>query len=128
MLALIALLAPAVGAIEADDSQQSQATPFIAAHLCQPLAPASGMTVSVDTVAELENAVNTAVSGQTILIADGVYNLNGVYLRIAVPNVTLRAASGNREAVVLDGNYITTEIIQISQIKKIPLAFLCETL
>ena len=27
--------------------------------------------------------------------------------------MTLRSASGNREAVVLDGNYITTEIIQI---------------
>ncbi len=27
--------------------------------------------------------------------------------------MTLRSASGNREAVVLDGNYITAEIIQI---------------
>ena len=67
----------------------------------------------MDTVTELQNAVNTAVSGDTILIADGIYNLDGVYLRIDTPNVTLRSASGNREAVVLDGNYITTEIIQI---------------
>ena len=84
-----------------------------AAQLCPPLAPASGTVVNVSTVAELENAVNTAVSGQTILIADGLYNLDGVYLRIDVPAVTLRSASGNREAVILDGNYITTEIIQI---------------
>lgn len=84
-----------------------------AATQCPSLAPPSGSVVNVATVAALENAVNTAVSGQTILIADGVYNLNGVYLRIDVPNVTLRSASGNREAVVLDGNYDTTEIIQI---------------
>lgn len=80
---------------------------------CPSLAPPSGNVVNVATVAALENAVNTAVSGQTILIADGIYNLNGVYLRVDVPNVTLRSASGNREAVVLDGNYDTTEIIQI---------------
>ena len=34
--------------------------------------------------------------------------------RIAVPNVTLRSASGNPQGVVLDGNYITTEIIQVA--------------
>ena len=43
----------------------------------------------------------------------GLYNLNGAYLRIDAPGVVLRSASGNREAVVLDGNYDTTEIIQI---------------
>ena len=84
-----------------------------AAAMCPPLAPASGAVVNIDTVAELENAVNTAAPGDTILIADGVYNLDGVYLRIDVPNVALRSASSNREAVILDGNYITTEIIQI---------------
>jgi hypothetical protein len=30
-----------------------------------------------------------------------------------VPGVTLRSASGDRESVILDGNYLTTEIIQI---------------
>ncbi|OQY26946.1 MAG: hypothetical protein B6I38_10700, partial [Anaerolineaceae bacterium 4572_5.1] len=68
---------------------------------------------TVSTVIELQNAVNGAASGDTILVADGSYNLDGVYLRFDVPNVTLRSASGNRENVILDGNYITTEIIQI---------------
>lgn len=113
LLALIIFFCLSVGAIWAHETRQPAFTPLIDERQCQPLAPAAGQTVSVDTVAELENAVNTAVSGDTILIADGVYNLNGVYLRIDVPNVTLRSASGNREAVVLDGNYITTEIIQI---------------
>ncbi len=84
-----------------------------AAAMCSPLAPASGSVVNVANVAQLESAVNTAVSGDTILIADGTYNLNGVYLRMDVPNVTLRSASGNRDAVILDGNYLTTEIVQI---------------
>ena len=81
--------------------------------LCPSLPPPSGHTVTVSTVSALENAVNNAASGDTILLTDGTYPLNGVYLRFDVPNVTLRSAGGNREAVILDGNYITTEIIQI---------------
>ena len=80
---------------------------------CPPLPPANGNTVAVTTVNELQQAVNTAVAGTTILIADGTYNLDGVYLRIDTPQLTLRSASGDRDAVILDGNYITTEIIQI---------------
>lgn len=83
------------------------------ADLCPPLSAPTGNIVNVSTVSELQNAVNTVSSGDTILIADGTYNLNGVYLRIDTPNVTLRSQSGNRDAVILDGNYITTEIIQI---------------
>ncbi|MBI5649081.1 MAG: hypothetical protein HZC40_01315 [Chloroflexi bacterium] len=81
--------------------------------LCPPLALPTGTIVNVSTVAQLQSAVNSATAGTTILIADGTYNLNGVYLRVATSNVTLRSASGNRAAVILDGNYITTEIIQI---------------
>ncbi len=81
--------------------------------MCQPLPAPDGAIINVDSVSALQNAVNTASAGDTILVADGIYNLDGVYLRIDTPNVTLRSASGNRSAVVLDGNYITTEIIQI---------------
>ncbi len=81
--------------------------------LCAPLSPSTGTIVHVSTVSELQNAVNTAVANTTILIADGTYQLNGVYLRIDEPSVSLRSASGNREAVILDGNYQTTEIIQV---------------
>ena len=100
-------------AVLAQPPMPTAVSPQVSTAHCQPLPAATGTTTSVATVAELENAVNTAVSGETVLIADGVYNLNGVYLRIDVPNVTLRSASGNREAVILDGNHITTEIIQV---------------
>jgi len=80
---------------------------------CQPLPPPTGPTVTVSTVAELIGAVDGATPGSTILLSDGIYDLDGAYLRIAVPNVTLRSASGDRDSVVLDGNYVTTEIIQV---------------
>jgi hypothetical protein len=83
------------------------------AALCPPLPPPTGPTVTVATVTDLETAVNTALSGTTILVADGTYVLDGVYLRFTTPHVTLRGASGNRESVVLDGDYVTGEIIQI---------------
>ena len=80
---------------------------------CPALPAPSGTVVHVSTVAALVAAVNNAAAGTTILLADGTYALDGEYLRFEVPGVTLRSASGNREAVVLDGNYLTTEIIQI---------------
>ena len=89
--------------------QLSRLTPVSAV----PLPAPSGNLVNVSTVNQLRNAVNSANPGDTILVADGTYNLDGVYLRIDVPNVTVRSQSGNREAVILDGNYITTEIFQI---------------
>ena len=80
---------------------------------CPALPPPGGNIVTVSSVDDLVYRVNTATQGTTILVADGTYNLNGEYLRFDVPDVTLRSASGNREAVVLDGNYATTEIAQI---------------
>jgi hypothetical protein len=81
--------------------------------LCLPLSPASGEIVDVATVTELQSAVHSLVPGTTVLIADGNYALDGTYLRIATPHVTLRSASGKPELVILDGNYVTTEIVQI---------------
>jgi hypothetical protein len=81
--------------------------------LCLPLPPPSGPIIHVSSVSELWDAVSGAPSGTTILVADGSYHLDGAYLRFATPGVTLRSASGDREAVVLDGDYVTTEIVQI---------------
>jgi hypothetical protein len=81
---------------------------------CPPLPPPGGMVVTISTVAGLESAVNNAALGTTILVADGYYPLEGVYLRFDTPGVTLRSASGNRQAVVLDGDYLTAEIVQIA--------------
>ncbi len=108
---LVALTTPASAAfgLQANWPAPSSQNPG----LCPALDPPTGPTVTVYTVAELENAVNSAASGDTILVADGVYDLDGVHLRFDTPNVTLRSASGDRETVVLDGNYVSTEIVQI---------------
>lgn len=95
-----AVARPAVARLEAID-------------FCPPLPRPTGDTVTVDTVESLRSAVDGAVPGQTILVADGTYDLDGITLRFDVPDVTLRSASGDREAVVLDGNYVTTEIANI---------------
>jgi len=109
MLLLLPLLLPF-----ASPNRTQSRNSGLANEACPPLPPPSGNTVEVSTVAQLQSAVNSAASGDTILVADGVYSLpGGVYLQFDVPDVTLRSASGNREAVVLDGNYATTEIVQI---------------
>ena len=60
-------------------------------------------------------AINTASPGDTILLADGTYHMgqSGYYVWIDTPNVTLRSASGNREAVILDDNWSASEIISV---------------
>ena len=87
----------------------------LASSLCPPLPPPTGRIVHVDTEAELWTAVNENVPNTTILVADGTYNLgqHGYYLWFDTPNVTLRSASGNRESVILDDNYQSTEIVTI---------------
>lgn len=114
----LVLLAACLLAVLITTSQLAAQVPDTPSHIqasvaCTPLPPPSGNIVTVTTVSQLENAVNQATAGTTILVADGTYNLDGVYLRFDVPNVTLRSASGNREAVILNGHYATTEIIQI---------------
>lgn len=103
MLALYGLLSPAPpGAL----AQASEA--------CLPLPPPAGTIINVSSVAEMRSAVNTADSGTTIRVADGTYYFGSEdYLRFEVPGVTLRSASGNRDAVIIDGNYQASELIQI---------------
>lgn len=111
--ALLLLLLALALTLFAPPADASQPAVIESAEHCPPLPPPGGTVVNVSTVQGLVNAVNNASSGVTILVADGVYALNGAYLRFDAPGVTLRSASGNREAVILDGNYQTTEIIQI---------------
>jgi len=106
------LIAPA--SISATADVDAAPPPQAASSHCAPLPPPTGTSVTVSTVTELQNAVNSAASGDTILVADGTYNLDGVYLQFDIPNVTLRSTSGNREDVILDGNYVTEEIVQIA--------------
>lgn len=86
---------------------------------CPPLPPPTGTTISVSPsqADELRSIVASAPTGATILLADGYYDLSsGDYssrLVFSTPDVTLRSLSGNRGEVVLDGGYVTRELISI---------------
>lgn len=89
------------------------ATARLGADSCPALPPPAGPVVTVSSVPALQWAVDTATPGLTILVAPGHYELDGASLQITAPGVTLRGQGGDREAVVLDGNYLTTEIVQV---------------
>ncbi len=72
-------------------------------------------TVIVSSVGQLKTAIQNANNGMDadILIADGIYDLDGAYLLIARAGISVKSQSGNRSAVILDGNYVSSEIFQI---------------
>ncbi|RLB57815.1 MAG: hypothetical protein DRI90_17530 [Deltaproteobacteria bacterium] len=82
---------------------------------CDALEPATGNIIEVtpSQTAQLQSIVSSAAPGDTIAFADGTYDLNGDYLWITAAGLSLRSQSGNRDAVILDGNYSTTEIITV---------------
>ncbi|MBI4602198.1 MAG: right-handed parallel beta-helix repeat-containing protein [Planctomycetes bacterium] len=65
----------------------------------------------------LRSIVMGAATGTTILLEDGTYALDGGdashRLHFGTPGVTLRSASGDPHKVVLDGGWVTAEIIYI---------------
>jgi hypothetical protein len=74
----------------------------------RPLAAADpATTVSVNNVNQLIAAVNQLQSGQTIQIAPGTYNLNGVtdalYIPQGISNWAIRGSTGNRDDVIIRG-------------------------
>lgn len=86
---------------------------------CDPLPPPSGPTIEkwpadADT---LRTTIGGAVSGTTILLHDGVYDMSGGdathRLIFSTPGLTLRSASGDRSSVVLNANYGTNELVSI---------------
>lgn len=108
MLTISAFFIPSTDLIEARDTQNHLNQDVRSPVLCTPLPPPTGTVIQVSTVAELQSAVSNLTSNSTILIADGVYDLsNTLIIDGGVTDVTLRGASGNREAVVLRGRGMT---------------------
>ncbi len=83
---------------------------------CEPLPMPTEGIVSVTTadMGSLDSIVAGASTGETLVLEDGTYTIDGQVLHFATPGVTLRSASGNREAVVIDANYGSGEIALIS--------------
>ena len=80
------------------------ASPILAQQICDPLPPPAGNVIDVypSGVSTLAAIVAGAVSGDTILLHDGIYDLREA-LQFSTPGVSFRSASGNRDAVIIDG-------------------------
>ncbi len=86
---------------------------------CAALPAPTGTIVSVEPsmAAALPAMVRDAAAGTTFVLADGVYRTTGDEaarrLQIRAPGVTIRSASGHADAVVIDGEYVTLEILGV---------------
>ena len=86
---------------------------------CARLPAPSGTIVSVDpSMADaLPAMVRDAAPNTTFVLADGTYRMAGDEasrrLQIRAAGVTLRSASGNAAAVIIDGEYNTNEMITV---------------
>ena len=86
---------------------------------CAPMPPPSGPTIvkSPSDADNLRATILGADTGTTILLHDGFYDMSGGdsshRLVFSTPGLTLRSVSGNREAVILDGGYVTGELVSI---------------
>jgi hypothetical protein len=78
----------------------------VASTFCVPAISFAQTVVNVGTAAELQNAVsaaNSAGGNRIIRLADGTYTLTDT-LYVNAPSITITGASGNREAVIVQGD------------------------
>ncbi len=68
-----------------------------------PPLPVTGRVVEVATVEELDHAVRQAHDGDTIMVADGTYQLDHLLHLRGRKNVTIRGASGGPSKAVITG-------------------------
>jgi len=75
-------------------------------------------TVTVSTAAELADAVENANSGgpKTILLNDGTYTLDQM-LWVSADGVTIRSFSGNRSAVIVEGQGMDGSVSHIFNVQ-----------
>lgn len=104
LVSMLVLAGPLIPTVQITEARESQLHTIQTSSLCQPLPSPTGTIIQVSTVGELQSAVSNLTSNSTILIAEGTYNLsNTLIIDGGVSDVTIRGASGNREAVVLRG-------------------------
>ena len=94
------------------------ATPVMARAqaVCTPLPATSGAVVEVTPAqtGNLQAILDAARSGDTILLADGLYSLPET-LVLRNSGITLRSKSGNRQDVVIDGRYATGDVLLVQK-------------
>ncbi len=84
-----------------------------------PALPDDAIVVTPEQADDLPNIARDAPAGATIALGDGTYTMTGGdeasrRIQIVSAGVTLRSASGLRDSVTIDGEYLTSEIVTIS--------------
>jgi hypothetical protein len=86
---------------------------------CAAFAASTGTLVDVDATMSdaLPGLVRDAAPGTTFRLADGTYTMTGDEaarrIQVRATGITIRSASGNAAAVVIDGEYTTAEVIGV---------------
>lgn len=86
-----------------------------------PLPAPPAKAVRVANPRQLREALAAAQPGQTILLADGLYNMDR-YVEIRADNLTLRSASGDRTKAVLDGGGHLGELLGLRGCRGVTIA------
>jgi hypothetical protein len=92
-------------------------TPAMACTALAPI-PTDAIRVGPERASELAAIVSGAPAGATIALEDGTYTSTASdeasrRLIFRQPGVTLRSASGDAARVVIDGEYVTTELLYV---------------
>lgn len=59
---------------------------------------------SADDTSNIQDAIKKASSRDIILLEDGIYNVSGI-INVNKSYITIKSKTGNRENVIIDGNY-----------------------
>lgn len=82
---------------------------------CDPLPPPGGAVIEVSPTDDLAAAIAGAPAGSTLVLADGTYDVSGAnYIALVNDGVTIRSASGDPTAVIIDGGYALGEVFSIA--------------
>lgn len=98
----------------ADPTGETTGEPPGGAH-CDPLPPPDGAVIEVSPTDDLAAAIAGAPAGSTLVLADGTYDVSGAnYIALVNDGVTIRSASGDPTAVIIDGGYALGEVFSIA--------------
>ncbi|MDP2306100.1 MAG: right-handed parallel beta-helix repeat-containing protein [Pseudomonadota bacterium] len=117
MAAFLAL----VGCTDPGDKNDDTAVlpePIVLPGDCSTLPTGNGFRVGPEDANTLRETLANAPPGAVYLLDDGTYTLTGgdAFHNLAIaPGVTVRSASGDPGAVVLEGGYATTELVTLGE-------------
>jgi hypothetical protein len=94
-----------------DAGSTADAATIAAGASCAPLPAPTGRTRTVHPGDDLASALSALASGDTLLLGEGTYHAANLWVR--TPGVTVRAEKGDREKVIVDGDYSGGSIFEV---------------